>query len=94
MTTMGKKKEAESSAPKGNALAKDIVVGEWRATKRDLVRVMVREFKGHTFVDIRRWYRDVEGNLCPSAKGISCRPGDMKPLRKALRKADRRVNGR
>ena len=94
MTTMGKKKEAESSVPKENALAKDIVVGEWRATKRDLVRVMVREYRGQKFIDIRRWYRDVEGNLRPSTKGISCRPGDMKPLRKALRKADRRVNGR
>ena len=90
---MGKKKNATPLAATG-ALAEDIVVGEWRATKRDLVRVLVREFKGHTLVDIRRWYRDVEGNLRPSAKGISCRPGDMKPLRKALREADRRVNGR
>jgi hypothetical protein len=90
---MGKKKSATPLAATG-APAEDIVVGEWLATKRDLLRVMVREFKGHTFVDIRRWYRDVEGNLCPSAKGISCRPGDMKLLRKALRKADRRVNGR
>ena len=93
MTAKGKKEEAESS-PKGNALAKDIVVGEWLATKRDLVRVMVRDFKGHTFVDIRRWYRDVGGDLCPSRKGISCRPGDLKRLRKALREADRRLNGR
>jgi hypothetical protein len=93
MTAKGKKEEAESF-PKENALAKDIELGVWRATKRDLVRVMLREYKGQKFIDIRRWYLDVEGNLCPSVKGISCRPGDMKPLRKALRKADRRVNGR
>jgi hypothetical protein len=89
MSAMAKKKDATSLGPKGSALAEDIVVGEWPATKRDLVRVMVRNYKGHTLLDIRRWYRDVGGNLCPSGKGISCRPGDIKPLRKALRKADR-----
>lgn len=93
MTAMGKKKNATSLAPTG-APTEDIVVGEWLATKRELVRVMVRDFKGHTFIDIRRWYRDVGGNLCPSGKGISCRPGDLKRLRKALRKADRRLSGR
>jgi len=91
---MSKKRHATSSVPKGTAPAEDIVVGVWRATKRDLIRVMVRNFKGQVLIDIRRWYRDVGGNLCPSRKGISCRPGDIKPLRKALRNADRRLGGR
>jgi hypothetical protein len=57
---MGKTKNATSLVPTG-APAEDIVVGEWLATKRDLLRVMVRDFKGHTLIDIRRWYRDVGG---------------------------------
>jgi transcriptional coactivator p15 (PC4) len=92
MSAMGKKKNATSLAPTG-APTEDVVVGEWLATKRELLRVMVRDFKGHTLIDIRRWYRDAGGKLCPG-KGVSCRTGDVKPLRKALRKADRRLSGR
>lgn len=84
---MGKKKNAEPSPPMG-AAAEDIVVGEWLATKRDLLRVTVRNFKGHTLIDIRRWYRDAGGKLCPG-KGVSSRPADIDSLRKALRKAAR-----
>jgi Transcriptional Coactivator p15 (PC4) len=89
---MAEKKTRKRLAQK-SAQAKDIVVAEWRATKREVLRVMLRDFKGHKLVDIRRWYRDAEGKLCPG-KGISCRPWDIEPLRKALRKADRRLSGR
>jgi hypothetical protein len=84
---MAKKKHDKSEQ------TKDIVVAEWRVTKRDVLRVMVRDFKGQKLLDIRRWYRDAEGKLCPG-KGISCRPWDIEPLRKALRKADRRISDR
>jgi len=90
---MTKNKHAKPLAPNNSAQAKDIVVQEWRATKREVLRVMVREFKGQKLIDVRRWYRDAEGELCPG-KGVSCRAWDLKPLRKALRKADRLLNGR
>jgi Transcriptional Coactivator p15 (PC4) len=89
------KKSNKALTPNKNGQVKDVVVSEWRATKRDFVRVVVREFKGQKYIDIRRWYMDVEGNVSPSAKGISCRSGDdLKRLRKALRKADRLIDGR
>jgi hypothetical protein len=90
---MAKKKDAKSLAPNNSAQAKDLVVREWRVTKREVLRVMVRDFKGQKLIDLRRWYRDAEGKQCPG-KGVSCRPWDLKPLRKALRKADRLLNGR
>jgi hypothetical protein len=90
---MAKNKDAKQLAPNNSAEAKDIVVREWRATKREVLRVMVRDFKGQKLIDVRRWYRDAEAKLCPG-KGFSCRPWDLKPLRKALRKADRLLNGR
>ena len=90
---MAEKKETTSLAQTKSAQAKDIVVEEWRVTKREVLRVMIRDFKGHRIVDVRRWYRDAEGKLCP-CKGVSGRPWDIGPLRKALRKADRRINGR
>jgi Transcriptional Coactivator p15 (PC4) len=91
ITEMAEKKTRKPLAQK-SAQAKDTVVAEWRATKREVLRVMLRDFRGHKLIDIRRWYRDAEGKLCPG-KGTSCRPWDIEPLRKALRKADRLVGG-
>ncbi len=87
---MAKKPDGTSLAPKGSIPTEGIVVGEWPANKRELLRVRVHVYKGHTLLDIRRWYRDAAGKFCPG-KGISCKPGDVKPLRKALRKAGQRL---
>ena len=88
VTAMAKKSENYDESKQ----AKDIVFAEWRVTKRDVLRVMLRHYKGHKLIDVRRWYRDAEGQLCPG-KGISIRPGDLKRLWKALRKADRQMSG-
>ncbi len=53
---------------------------------------MVRHFKGIEFIDVRRWYRDAHGELCPG-RGISFRRRDLKRLRRALRKVDRLISG-
>ena len=90
---MAQKKDAKPLDPNKSAQAKDIVVDKWRANKRELLQVKIRNFKGLTLIDIRRWYRDAQGELCPG-KGISCQLGDLKRLRKALRKTDRLINGR
>jgi hypothetical protein len=89
---MAKKTDGKALASDKREQIKDIVVAEWQATKRELLRVMKRYFKGIELIDVRRWYRDAEGQLCPG-KGISFRPGDIKRLWKALRKVDRLVNG-
>jgi hypothetical protein len=88
---MAQKKDAKPLDPNKSAQAKDIVVDKWRANKRELLQVKIRNFKGITLIDIRRWYRDAEGNLLPG-KGISGKPEDLKRLRRALRKAARRIN--
>lgn len=89
---MAKKTDGKALASDKSA-EKDVVVAEWQATKREFLRVVKRHFKGSELIDLRRWYRDAEGQLCPG-KGISFRPGDIKRLRKALRKADRLLHGR
>jgi Transcriptional Coactivator p15 (PC4) len=87
------KKSTKPSAPNKNGQAKDVVLHEWRATKRELGRVTIGSFNGRTFIHIRRWYRDAQGELCPGM-GISVEPPNLRSLWKALRKADRRINGR
>jgi len=70
------------------------VVGEWPHSKGEIVRVAVGTYNGHPFVGMRRWYRDIDGNLQPSRKGISFRPEDLKAARKALRAAARLLKKR
>jgi len=72
----------------------DSVVGEWRATKTELMRVTVRLYGGHPRIDVRRWFYDASGKLCPGIKGVSLTPEGLKRLRKALRKAQRQIERR
>jgi hypothetical protein len=92
--TMAKRKDVRPLAEESSSVEdEDIVVGKWRANKRELVQVKIRKFNRHTLIDIRRWYLDADGNLCPGRNGISCQPGHLKRLRRALRKAYRLLNG-
>lgn len=89
---MAEKKSAKPLASNKSEQNKDLVVAEWQATKRELLRVMIRHFKSIELIDVRRWYRDAQGELCPG-KGISIRPPDLRRLRKALRAAERLIGG-
>jgi Transcriptional Coactivator p15 (PC4) len=48
-----------------------LVIDEWPVNKREFARVILRRFSGRWLVDIRRWYRGDDGELCPGNKGIS-----------------------
>lgn len=54
---------------------------------RDTLRVSTSEFKGTTYVDVRVWYRDREGELRPSSKGVSLRPDAIAAVIEALQDA-------
>lgn len=68
-----------------------IIVAEWRVTKTELMRVIIREYQGRQFIDVRRWYYDATRKLSPGRKGVSLRLDDIPLLRKALRKAERKI---
>jgi hypothetical protein len=67
---MAKKTDGKASGTNKSAKTKDVEVANWQVTKREVVRVMIRHFKGNELIDVRRWYRDAQGELCPG-KGIS-----------------------
>lgn len=54
---------------------------------RDVLRVSASDFKGATYVDIRVWYRDREGELRPTSKGVSLRPDAVAAVIEALQDA-------
>ena len=67
------------------------LIKEWRASKAERVRVVLNEVGSMLLVDVRRWFRDADGKLCPGRKGISIKASDTQPLRKALRAAEKEI---
>lgn len=54
---------------------------------RDVLRVTASEYKGTTYVDIRVWYFDRDGELRPGPKGVSLRPDAIPAVIEALQAA-------
>lgn len=60
---------------------------------RDVLRVSASEFKGREYVDIRVWYVDRDGDLKPTAKGVSLRPDAVQDVLRALHDAYQATEG-
>ncbi len=39
--------------------------------KKGIIRIEKKEYKGHTFIDIRKYYQDGDGNWLPTKKGVT-----------------------
>jgi hypothetical protein len=61
----------------------------WTVKKnaRELLQIRLREFKGHTFVDLRLHYVDGEV-VKPTAKGCTLPPAKLPELIEALQRAE------
>jgi Transcriptional Coactivator p15 (PC4) len=68
-------------------VALPIVVAEWPRNEREVVRITLSRYKGHTSIDIRVWFRAEEGDFRASRRGISVRLAEISGVRKGLRKA-------
>lgn len=62
--------------PEGEAVAIDRGYGK-------TLRVEIREYKGHQFVDIREWWTDKEGVIQPG-KGATIRFSELERVTEAL----------
>ena len=51
---------------------------------RESVVVSETEYKGNKYVDVRVFYKDTDGNLKPTRKGVSLRPEKVAELVAAL----------
>ena len=51
---------------------------------RESVVVSETEYKGNKYVDVRVFYKDTDGSLKPTRKGVSLRPEKVAELREAL----------
>ncbi|KAI9297663.1 ssDNA-binding transcriptional regulator [Neoconidiobolus thromboides FSU 785] len=55
-------------------------------------RLSVRTFKGNTYIDIREFYTDKNGNLAPGKKGISLKVDEYKAIKKHLDDIDKCID--
>lgn len=60
---------------------------------RDVLRVSSSTFKGREYIDIRVWYVDRDGDLKPTAKGVSLRPDAVQSVIQALHDAYKASEG-
>lgn len=75
---------------------------EEKPTERDFIaipknsleelRLSIREYGGHTFADLRTYYRDDDsGEMCPSRKGVTVSPDTWPLFRCALDQLDEQL---
>ncbi len=60
------------------------IIAEFAKNAMETVRVSISEFRGKTYGDIRVYYKDDEGELKPTKKGITLAPDLIPDLRTAI----------
>jgi hypothetical protein len=70
------------------------VYHEWKRSRGEVTRLVRQEFNGHDLLHLRIFYLDKHGNLKPTAQGVTIPHEQIRPLRKALRKAGEELNAK
>jgi len=65
---------------KENNVARTVI----EKNSRESIVVSETEYKGNKYVDVRVFYKDIDGSLKPTRKGVSLRPEKVAELRDAL----------
>jgi hypothetical protein len=50
------------------------VIHEFKRNAEETLRISLSTFKGRTYVDIRLFYEDANGELAPTKKGVTITP--------------------
>ena len=64
------------------------VLHEFKRNAEETLRVSLSNFKGRTYVDIRTFYEDANGELAPTKKGVTITPELWDEFRIAVAKAE------
>ena len=57
----------------------------------DKIMVTVKEFKGKTYVDIRTYFENDQGEMMPTKKGVSLTPENLDDILNLLQQAKKAV---
>ncbi|MDW7967127.1 MAG: transcriptional coactivator p15/PC4 family protein [Thermoanaerobaculum sp.] len=64
------------------------VIASFPRNREETMQVSIATFKGKTYVDIRLYFTDPNGQLQPSRKGVTIPPELWDQFRQALREAE------
>ncbi|MFH0812845.1 MAG: transcriptional coactivator p15/PC4 family protein [Pseudomonadota bacterium] len=70
-----------------------ILIGELEKNSTSKIKVMVREYKGREFVDVRTYFQSDDGEWQPTKKGIAISPAKVGELVRLLNIASKNANG-
>jgi hypothetical protein len=74
-------------------LAEPVMVAKfWANRKGDAVFVQIKEFEGHVLIDLRKHFKDDDGRLLPTKKGLSLTVSRLPDLAKAIKQAERKAH--
>jgi hypothetical protein len=68
-----------------------MIIGEIQKTGTDKIIVTVKEFKGKTYVDVRTFFENDEGEMVPTKKGVSLTPDNLDQLIRLLTEAKEKL---
>lgn len=65
------------------------IVHEFKRNPEETLRVSLSHFKGRTYIDVRLFYEDANGELQPTKKGITVTPELWDEFRKGIVAAEK-----
>ncbi len=68
-----------------------MIIGEIQKTGTDKIIVTVKEFKGKTYIDVRNFFENDEGEMVPTKKGASLTPENLDELIRILGEAKKQL---
>lgn len=68
-----------------------MIIGEIQKTGTDRIIVTVKEFKGKTYIDVRNFFENDEGEMVPTKKGVSLTPENLDELIRILGEAKKQL---
>lgn len=74
-----------------NEKANGTIFLEWKRSGGEVARLVDQEYQGTYLLHLRIYYRDHHGKLKPSPRGVTIPDEQLAPLRKALRKVEKKL---
>ena len=68
-----------------------MIIGEIQKTGTDKIIVTIKEFKGKTYIDVRNFFENDQGDMVPTKKGVSLTPDNLDELIKLLMEAQKKL---
>jgi hypothetical protein len=68
-----------------------MLIGEIQKNTTERIRVSVSEYRGYTFLDVRVYYEDDNGEWKPTKKGITVSKDNIESLIKLLNEGKKKL---